>query len=114
MALKRVVPRVGGSNGELLPPMDCELSVLFPTVLEFLSLSRWEDGSARLPGTITLLVDGSQMKAACNDRDAGLSCFVSARTLTELLGVLEAGLSTGSLDWRQKQPWKGQRKGKGG
>jgi hypothetical protein len=114
MALQRVARPKPGAPGSSLPKQDCELSVLFPTVLEFLSLSSWEDGEPRLPGTITLMVDGSMVKAACNDRDAELSCFVSGRSLTDLLTVLEAGLLTGSLDWRTKQPWKGQRRGRGG
>lgn len=114
MALKRVVRSPAGAPGLRLPTLDCELSVLFPTVLEFLSLSAWEDGTARLPGTITLLTDGTMIKAALNDRDAELSCFVSGRTLTELLTTVEAGLSAGSLDWREKVQWKGPRRGRGG
>lgn len=90
-----------GSSGK--QPEPCELSLAYPTVFEFLSLEKWPDGNTRVTGTITLLVDSGMVKAAMNDRDAGLSAFVSGRTLTSLLTELEGGLQDGSIEWRRKR-----------
>lgn len=114
MALKRF--ERAGTDGPLgkRSPESCEISVLYPTVMEFLSLQAWEDGTSRLTGTMTLMSDQGTLKAALNDKDAGLSCFVSARSLTGLLEALEKGLGTGSLEWRESKTWGSSGKRKGG
>jgi hypothetical protein len=83
----------------------CPLLAKFPTVGEFLSMSQWPDGSPRETGTITLLFDSGQVKAAVNDRDANVSAFVSAESLTGLFKALEEGLTEGRLIWRAKKEY---------
>lgn len=113
MTLKRRSPQHSPcSAGGVLTA--CELSVLYPTVVEFLCKETWEDGASRLTGTITLMAEGGMVKAAVNDRDGQLSCFVSGKSVTSLLEALEVGLGDDSLDWRVKKPFgQGPRKGKG-
>lgn len=82
--------------------VSCEIAVLFPTVWEFLSACVWPDGSSRVTGTILLLTESGMVKAAVHDRDAGISTFVSAKSLTGLLTALEEGLGGEGLEWRAK------------
>lgn len=102
MALKKYVAPEG-LNGSTSSLIDGEwLSRDWPTVWEFLSASSFEDGSSRVTGTILLFCQGSVMTACLNDRDGGVSAFVSAQSPTLLLNVCEAGLASGALDWRGK------------
>lgn len=72
----------------------------------------WPDGPPRVTGTITLLFEEGMAKAALNDRDAGCSAFVSAKTYTSLFDRIEKGLCEDSLEWRTKRdgPAAGTRK----
>lgn len=112
MALKRIEKQtsLSASSGGCFEL--CEIATLYPTVMEFLRLERWEDGTSRRTGTITLLSDAGMLKAALNDRDADLSSFVAGRSLTALLEALEAGLRDGGLEWRKKAPWNPKGKGR--
>lgn len=67
---------------------------------EFLALEKWEDGSDRETGTMSVFLDQGQWKARLCDRDGGLVAFVSSEGFTGLLDALEEGLRDGSLDWR--------------
>jgi len=80
----------------------CKFSKQWPNLAAFISQSAWEDGESRVTGTVTFLADAGQVKAALNDRDAGLGCFLSARSFTSLLDVLEAVLGGAPADWRVK------------
>jgi hypothetical protein len=106
--------RSPSTNGERLfvPLSECSWQKKFPTVAEFLSLQTWPDGPPRQTGTITLLFEEGMAKAALNDRDAGSSCFVSAKTFTSLFERIERGLCDDSLEWRVKRdsPQAGTRK----
>jgi hypothetical protein len=95
-----------------VPLQDCAWQKKFPTVAEFLCQQTWQDGAARLTGTITLLFEDGIVKAALNDRDGGCSAFVSARTFTSLWEALEKGLAGDGLEWRVKRdpPLGGPRK----
>jgi hypothetical protein len=78
----------------------------FEAIVEFLSRSQWDDGSARDPGTMLICTGEGRWRAWLNDRDSGLACWVSSDTLQGLLGTVEKGLQEGKLEWRQ-QPKKG-------
>lgn len=82
----------------------------FPTLLEFLVLSTWEDGSPRTPGTLLLFVDGSQWKACLKDKTGPRVCFVTGNDLDTLLLSVEEGLRLDNLDWRADRPQGGQRR----
>lgn len=84
--------------------------VLYPTLMEFLSEDRYDDGSPRRTATVTLFADAGTVKGSLNDRDLDRVAFVSAESLAALLVILEAKLSESSLDWRDNQ---GKGRGKG-
>ncbi len=89
---------VKGPSGGSAEPAD--LALLAPALVEFLTVSTWEDGSARQVGTAMLLVDGKVWKAWVHDRDGKRSCFISARTPLELLSADEDVLANNGGDWR--------------
>ncbi len=76
----------------------------YPSVVEFLTRSSWEDGSGRLTGTIMIMVESGLWKSWVHDRDASIGAFVSSGTLPGLLKALDKGVETGQLDWRPDRP----------
>lgn len=99
MALNRRDPAPEGEH-ILLGSEEGELSRRFPTVWEFLTRVRWDDGKARETGTILLFVDTGVLKACISDRDAGEVAFLSGHTLESLLETIDTSLSGNSLEWR--------------
>lgn len=99
-------PVVDACNGT---PLADAMSARFPTLWQFLTLSAYADGARRLPGSVTVFFDQGHVKAALNDKDAGLSAFVSASSLLGLFMAIEEGLAGDKLDWRQPQA-KGRRR----
>jgi len=87
----------GPSGGAAAP---AELGAVAPALVEFLTVDKWDDGTARQVGTVMLLVDGVVWKAWVHDRDGRRSCFVSARTPLELLSSVEDVLANSGGDWR--------------
>lgn len=100
MTLQRSRTVGSASPGEQVPVGECSLSKRMPTVTEFLSLDQWEDGSSRVRGTFKVLIEGGVWKACLNDVDGNCYAFVSAKTFTALLEVLERGLAGQTHDWR--------------
>jgi hypothetical protein len=106
MTLSRWKPSSVGESGSPASWDGEPWSKRYPTLLEFLCVVKWEDGSVRQSGTVTLMAEDGLFKAAMNDRDAGVSCFVSGKSPGSLLEAMEKGLVTGSLEWRRKTPFK--------
>jgi hypothetical protein len=77
-----------------------DLLAVAPALVEFLTVSKWDDGAPRQCGTVMLMVDGVVWKAWVHDRDGKRSCFVSARTTRELLMAVEDVLANTGGDWR--------------
>ena len=87
-----------------------EDSARWPAILEFVSAGQWPDGSKRVVGSIILFVEGHVLKACLNDKDAGAVAFATARSLLELLDVLEGILCNGTGDWRSSKIQRNGRK----
>jgi len=85
----------------------------YPTLVEFLTSERWEDGERRRTGTVTLMAEDGVFKCSVRDRDGECFAFLSGRTPTELLAGLEKALLTDSLSWRRDQPLPGRNGKKG-
>lgn len=80
-----------------------------PALWEFLTVTLWEDGAERKPGTLYLFVDNGRWKVMLKDVDAGRVAFFGAETWAALLKGLEAGLQASSLDWRVDRKPTGRR-----
>jgi hypothetical protein len=85
----------------------------YPGVVEFLSRSRWEDGTSRCPGTVMLIYEAGRWKLWCHDKDLGESMFISGATPEGALEAFEKALTEGSGDWRpDRQGGTPQRNGR--
>jgi len=81
-----------------------ELSLAFPALFEFLTASTYEDGKARQLPTIMVFFDHPLFKVCLNDRDQGLSAWVSSSGMQGALAALERGLEGDCLEWRKPGP----------
>lgn len=81
-----------------------------PALSEFLSEARWDDGSPRVTGSITLFCDDGVWKLCLSDKDAGRVAFVSAGTPTEVFAAADKALQSSSLDWRVQKAFGGKKR----
>jgi len=81
-----------------------ELAEQLPSLWEFLTTATYEDGKARQLPTLLMFFDAPLVKVCLNDRDQGLSCWVSSPGLLGALLALERGLSGDCLEWRKPGP----------
>lgn len=72
----------------------------YPFLWEFLTVTRFEDGSPRQAGTLLLFVDQGVLKGCLSDREYGEVAFCSASDPDMLLMRLEDGLQLQCLEWR--------------
>lgn len=89
-----------------------EWSSCFPALVEFLLVARWSDGTARIPGSLTLFTDQGQWKVCLSDKDSGRIAFVTSGSPQGALSAAEAGLVASSLDWRSSSRQGGQNRRK--
>ena len=57
----------------------------WPSLVEYLSQTKWDDGSPRETSTLMLLVEDGMLKACINDRALGRSLWVAADELNVAL-----------------------------
>ena len=87
-----------------------EFPVLYPALYEFLTLSKWEDGTTRRLGSLSLFVDDSLWKCCLNDKDGPRVAFVSGSSVEEVLQAAEDGIVQSLLVWRSSTPYKNRGK----
>ncbi len=80
---------------------DCELFRLFPTLCEFLTDTKWDDGKKRKPGTLMLVCDEGRVKAWVHDVDGRKAAWVTGETLWGLLLACDVSLREDRLLWRK-------------
>jgi len=96
---------VGGDGGGV-----CVDAGRFPILHEFLTRSRFDDGSQRAPGSFTLFVDDGSIKVCLNDKAEGAVGFVTFHSFAEVLEGLEAVLRENRVDWRRSRDRGGRRR----
>jgi hypothetical protein len=72
----------------------------YPTTVEWLTRTVWEDGAKRATGTVMILAEDGVFKAWLHDREAERSCWLSAGSLLDLVAKVEDVLESGGGDWR--------------
>lgn len=87
-------------GGDGVIPVIASLAKKYPSLWEFMSCPRYDDGSKRILPTVSLFMCPEGLKASLNDRDQGTVAFVTGDTLESVLASLEAGLQGDTLDWR--------------
>lgn len=72
----------------------------FPTLVDFLCLGSWEDGSRRQTGTILVFMEDGLWKCCLNDRDGDCYCFLASESFQGLLSSANDNLDRNSCEWR--------------
>lgn len=97
-------------GGGLSPPWDDDMfKEEYPAIFAFLYDTKYEDGSQRAPGSISIFVNGYSLKFAVNDKDRGVVAFVTAPTWAEMMQIVDDGIRNDNLDWKaasKAQPGK--------
>jgi hypothetical protein len=82
----------------------------YPTLVEFLTLDRFNDGTPRVPGTVMLFVEDGRLKVCFNDRQEQVVGFVCVDSLETLLDDLEKLLEGDRVEFRVSKAGRGDRK----
>lgn len=97
--------------GSVAPPVPSEWWSAFPTVWEWLTVTRFDDGSPRQSSTITICYDQGTLKACLNDRAGRRSLWGSGTQLGDILASLEAHLASNDPSgWRSYQDYQPKKK----
>lgn len=98
-----------GAAGSSTPIADPKVSGRFPALWDFVTVTACDNGDPRKTTTLLLFVEGGVWKCCIHDRERDRSAFVAASTLEGLMGKVDKGLDTDSLDWRSRE---GPRRGR--
>jgi len=104
-------PGTSDSSGLGTGPEPDGWALAYPTLFEWLTLRVYSDGTARETSTLTFSVDGDWIKLCINDRAAKRKCWLSGRTMEQLLEDAEKGLEGDNMEWRADH-WVGGGRGK--
>jgi hypothetical protein len=80
---------------------DVFLTTSCPTVVTYLTDTKWDDGSPRETSSISVTIDSGSIKVALNDRASKMTLYVTASDLRAALTTLEKAVTSGSPDWRK-------------
>lgn len=97
---------VGADGPALAAPED--FTDLFPHLWSFMTQTRWEDGTARLPSTVSVFLQHGKWTACLTEKNWGLILFATADRLEGLWEALDARLAEPKADWRQDRKVAGQ------
>lgn len=100
-------------EGPLLNLVDeSEWAEAHPALTEYLTATRYADGTQREPASCIVFVEGGRWKACLNDKDTQQTGWCSAGAFEELWDTLECALAAGTLDWRRSRLQGGGGRGK--
>jgi len=109
MSLKKPEPASNGVLPELTLSSAGDMLAPFPTVVEWLSSSKWDDGTPRATSTLRLGSADGRWKLMMVDTAGGRVLYLANAILEEACLELEQALLTGKGDW-QKDRWASKRK----
>jgi len=98
MGLQRA-PKPGSEKGLPAAQPDGWLE-FYPGLQAFLVQTKWEDGAARLTGTLMLVAEGGRYKVWVHDRDGKRSVWLSGDSVEQVTQHAEDVVSGGPADWR--------------
>ncbi len=81
----------------------------FPTLLEYMTTTKWEDGTAREVSKLSIFIEDGLFKCAVNDTDLKRSLYVSGETFEGALRAAEKAIQDTNADWRQWNKGKGRK-----
>jgi len=72
----------------------------FPNIYSFMVDQKYDDGSPRVPGAISIFTSQGVLKACINDKDNISTAFVEANTIHELIECIERAICDDATEWR--------------
>lgn len=72
-----------------------------PTLHEYVTTTRWEDGKPRKTSTVMLLCENGKWKVWVHDRDLKRSCWITGDCWEGVWEQTERSLKDDSLEWRK-------------
>jgi len=90
-------------------PSDEGFGKKYPTLLEYLSTTKWDDGTPRDASKLSIFIEDGLFKCAVNDTDLKRSLYVSGDTLEGALRAAEKALQSPEADWRVWNKGKGRK-----
>lgn len=99
LAMKREQQEKQGKASKYHPPGDAFWDT-YPNLAVQLSDQWWDDGAPRDCPQLSLRVYVDTVQGSLVDIDKRRSTTTTARTLSEVLGLMEAFCTTGSIPWR--------------
>lgn len=111
MALRKILKEAKGPEGAGPGAAD---KGTWPTLLEYLTETKYPDGSAREVSCLVITADATGWRGCVSDKDNSRTMWKTAETVEGLLLALELGLMADEpSDWRQSAAakWKGKKRG---
>src|SRR6266576_1571279 len=90
-------PKTNGSLSSVAVPG--QLLGPFSELWEFLTGTKYADGTSRQPGLLSLKLSSTGLQVTLTDNSSGSYCCLTAMSLDDLFLSLEVGLKEGSLAW---------------
>jgi len=94
-----------GASGPADPDQWCGGLKVFaerrPALAEYLTLTKYPDGSDRIPSTMIVLIEAGRFKVCLSDRDLSRSLWITGDSLDSCLASLDEELQLGTADWRR-------------
>jgi hypothetical protein len=87
---------------------DPEFAERFPTLHLLMTHLQNDTGGPRQVCTLTIVCEDGQVKCGINERNLGLSLWVSAGTIGGVFASLEEALQSRPVAWR-RVTWKGRK-----
>lgn len=109
MTLKKPAKPLGSPPEDLPASSAGDVLAAFPSLLEQLLCSKWDDGSVRATSILKLEQADGRWKLTLVDRAGGLVLYISNPLLEEAMLQLEEGLKTGKAEW-QRDHWAAKRR----
>lgn len=94
-----------GEDGPALAAPE-DYTELFPQLWNYLTQTRWDDGTPRQPSSVSIFLQHGKWTACLIEKNWGLILFATADRLEGIWEALDARLSDPKADWRvdRKQP----------
>jgi len=101
-----------GTSASVSPmTLTCRVGKMFPELAKFVLAPTYEDGDQRQTGTAMFLAEDGLCKIWLHDRDAGMSCFVSGKSMEAACVAAEAAIDGSGGEWRPYKAKGGRRGG---
>lgn len=89
--------RVDGTPSKL---DDAETKGLFPTLWDYMTQDRWDDGSPRETASLLIFTQDGMLKAMLRDRENGQCLWTAGVSVATVMFQLDAALNDPNADWK--------------